>query len=76
MLTRDEGFGRKVSWEDDAIIPSGHQMAFKEALHIVSTGIVTKMIVPNWALGFTQQLREIRLAFEELQVLINPNNIC
>jgi len=61
------GFGRKVSWKDDAIIPSGHQMAFKEALHIVSTDFLMKLIIPDWAFGFTQRLRDASLAFDELQ---------
>jgi hypothetical protein len=45
-------------------------MAFKQALHIASTDILLKLIVPDWAFGLTQRLRDTRLAFEELQVLI------
>lgn len=61
------GFGRKISWEDDTIIPSGHQISFKQALYVVSTSFVTKLIVSDWALGLTQRLRDIRLGFDELQ---------
>ena len=67
----DEGFGRKVSWADDDIIPSGHQMAFKQALHIVSTDYLMKLIVPDWVFGFTQRLRDAWLAFDELQVIVS-----
>ena len=76
--TCDEGFGRKVSWEDnsDAIIPSSHQMSFKQALHIVSTEYMMKLVVPDWAFGFTQRLRDTKLAFDELQVLIPLDHIC
>ena len=74
--TYDEGFGRKISWDDDATIPSGHQMTFKHALHIVSTDFMMKFIVPEWAFGFTQRLRDAKLAFDELQVLIPPDFNC
>lgn len=62
------GFGRSISWEDDATMPSGHQMTFKDALHVVSSDIFLKLIVPNWALGLTERTRKVRLAFNELQV--------
>lgn len=71
----DEGFGRKISWEDDTIIPSGHQISFKQALYVVSTSFVTKLIVSDWALGLTQRLRDIRLGFDELQVLMSHDSI-
>jgi hypothetical protein len=65
----NEGFGRKISWQEDTMIPVGHQMTFKDALHIVSTDIFLKLIIPAWAFGLTRRLREIRLAFDELEVL-------
>ncbi|KAF8895567.1 cytochrome P450 [Infundibulicybe gibba] len=61
------GFGRSISWEEDSAIPPGHKLSFKDALHIVSTGVIAKIIVPDWAMGMTSHLREIRLAFSELQ---------
>lgn len=63
-----KGFGHKISWKDDTTIPSGYQLALKDALHTVSTDVAFKMLLPNWALGFTQKLRHVRLAFDELQV--------
>ncbi|KAF8895566.1 cytochrome P450 [Infundibulicybe gibba] len=39
------GFGRSISWEEDSTIPPGHKLSFKDALHIVSTGVMTKIIV-------------------------------
>jgi hypothetical protein len=69
----NEGFGRKISWQEDAIIPPGHQLTFKDALRTVSTHIVLKLVIPNWAFGLTQRFREIRLAFDELEVFkLNP----
>ena len=64
------GFGRRISWKDDLDITplAGHQMTFKESLHVVSRGVYTKLIVPSWAMGFTASLRKVRLAFEELEV--------
>jgi hypothetical protein len=46
-------------------------MTFKEALHVVSSDVMIKMLVPNWALGLTQRLRNTRLAFDELEVLLS-----
>src|ERR1700733_4087880 len=71
--TLHEGFGRRISWEDDGILPPGHQMTFKQALHIVSGSFMLKLVIPDWAPGFTQQIRDTRLAFDELQVLMLHN---
>ncbi|KAI0064392.1 cytochrome P450 [Artomyces pyxidatus] len=62
------GFGRRISWEDDLAIPEGHKMTFKDALHTVSSNIGVKLIYPAWAMGLTKRLRNVRLAFEELDV--------
>ncbi|KAF8070554.1 cytochrome P450 [Lyophyllum atratum] len=61
------GFGRKISWKDDDSLPPGHQLTFKNALHIVTTDIFLKLIVPDRALGLTKRLRDVKLAFEELE---------
>jgi len=61
------GFGRKISWKDDDSTPTGHQLTFKNALHIVTTDIFLKLIVPDRALGLTKRLRDVKLAFEELE---------
>ncbi|KAJ7807793.1 cytochrome P450 [Mycena leptocephala] len=60
------GFGRKVSWKEDTVVPPGYTMSFKDALHTVSTGTITKFIVPTWAMGLTKHLRHVRVAFNEL----------
>jgi len=61
------GFGRRISWSDDLNIPPGHKMAFKEALHVVSSNMVLKLIVPRWATGLNKQFRQTQLAFQELE---------
>ncbi|KAF5380528.1 hypothetical protein D9615_004515 [Tricholomella constricta] len=61
------GFGRKISWKDDDTLPAGHQMTFKGALHIVTTDIFIKLIVPDRALGLTKRMRNVKLAFKELE---------
>jgi hypothetical protein len=43
-------------------------MTFRDALHATLQGIVVKVLVPAWAMGFTKSFRHIRLAFDELQV--------
>ncbi|KAF8142663.1 cytochrome P450 [Mycena galopus ATCC 62051] len=60
------GFGHKVSWQEDTVVPPGYTMSFKDALHTVSTETITKLIVPTWAMGLTKHLRHVRAAFNEL----------
>ncbi|KAJ7340865.1 cytochrome P450 [Mycena albidolilacea] len=62
------GFGRKMSWKEDTTVPPGYTMSFKDALHTVSTGTITKLIVPTWAMGLTKHLRHVKAAFNELDV--------
>jgi hypothetical protein len=62
------GFGRRVTWTSDLVVPPGHQMTFKDALHILSTNLVQKLIVPSWAKNLTKRLRNVELAFTELKV--------
>ncbi|KAI0279041.1 cytochrome P450 [Russula aff. rugulosa BPL654] len=61
------GFGRRVTWTSDLVVPPGHQMTFKDALHILSTNLVQKLIVPSWAKNLTKRLRNVELAFTELK---------
>lgn len=55
-------------WEEDEAIPSGHQLLLKQALRIVITKIFHKLLLPNWALGLTENLRNVDLGFKELEV--------
>lgn len=57
-----------MSWKDKEITPQGHQLAFKEALHTVSTDVFIKLAVPGWAMGATQRTRSVQAAFDELEV--------
>ncbi|EIN08462.1 cytochrome P450 [Punctularia strigosozonata HHB-11173 SS5] len=61
------GFGRRISWNDDLVVPPGHEMTFKDALHVVSTDVFVRLIVPERAMGLTKRLRNVRLAFKELE---------
>ncbi|KAJ3484838.1 hypothetical protein NLI96_g5368 [Meripilus lineatus] len=60
-------FGRRLSWNDEVLPPPGHQMTFKGALYLVSHDYLFKLILPNWAMGLTQRLRNVNLAFDELE---------
>ena len=57
-----------MTWTSDTVVPPGHQMTFQDALHILSTKIVLKIVVPNWAMNLTEQTRKVDLAFTELKV--------
>ena len=43
-------------------------MTFKDALHVLSTNLVQKMALPDWAKYLTKQTRKVDLAFTELKV--------
>ncbi|KAI0000164.1 cytochrome P450 [Russula compacta] len=60
-------FGRRVTWTSDLIVPPGHQMTFKDALHILSTNLVLKIVLPSWAKNLTKHTRKVHLAFNELK---------
>ncbi|KAG2359627.1 cytochrome P450 [Suillus spraguei] len=60
------GFGRPVSWTENAVVPLGHQLTFKDALHTVTQNLIIKLLVPRWAMGLTQRFRRTGLAFDEL----------
>jgi hypothetical protein len=62
------GFGRQVTWTSDLVVPSGHQMTFKDALHILSTNMILKIALPDWAKNATERTRKVHLAFAELRV--------
>ena len=67
MLT-NLAFGRQVTWTSDLIIPPGHQMTFKDALHVLSSGLIFKIVLPKWAVNLTERTRKINLAFIEMKV--------
>jgi cytochrome P450 len=62
------GFGRRVTWTSDLIVPPGHQMTFKDALHVASTSLILKVILPSWMMKLTEHTRKADLALNELRV--------
>ncbi|KAH9172708.1 cytochrome P450 [Lactarius sanguifluus] len=61
------GFGRRVTWTSNLVVPPGHQMTFKDAFHILSSNMGLKIILPNWAMNLTEHTRRVNLAFNELK---------
>ncbi|KAJ3575472.1 hypothetical protein NP233_g1074 [Leucocoprinus birnbaumii] len=62
------GFGRKMTWQDDSLVPAGHKLSFQESLSIVSINVLPKLILPDWAMALTEKTRKIALAYDELKV--------
>jgi len=62
------GFGRRVTWTSDLVVPPGHQMTFKDALHILSTNLIMKIILPGWTKNLTKHNRKVQQSFVELKV--------
>lgn len=48
-------------------VPANHTLSFGEALRCVATDGFIKIAVPDWVPGFTKRIRELRVAFKELQ---------
>ena len=42
----------------------------KDALHLVSTGTLELIMLPDWSLNLTKELRSIKIAYEELKVRV------
>jgi hypothetical protein len=57
-----------VTWTSDLVVPAGHQMTFKDALHILSTNLIVKLSLPGWAKNLTKHSRKVHQAFLELKV--------
>jgi cytochrome P450 len=61
------GFGRRVAWTTDLVVPPGHQMTFKDALHTLSTNLILKIALPGWTKYLTKHTKKVDLAFMELK---------
>ena len=57
-----------MTWTSDLVVPAGHQMTFKDALHILSTNLIIKITLPSWTKGLTKHGRKVHQAFLELKV--------
>ncbi|KXN87702.1 Cytochrome P450 3A25, partial [Leucoagaricus sp. SymC.cos] len=55
------------SWKD-SLTPKHHKMSFQTALRTLVAGLLHKAVFPDWMMNFTKQLRDIKLAFNEVQV--------
>jgi hypothetical protein len=63
-----------MTWTSDLVVPPGHQMTFKDALHILSTNLIQKLVTPDWAKHLTKSSRKIELAFRELKVCCSKSS--
>ena len=66
--TRLLGFGRKILWVEDGVVPPGHKMTLTDALHTICVGIITKVVFPSFVMKLFPSLRTIDLAYDELKV--------
>ncbi|KAF8474413.1 614/534 cytochrome P450 [Russula ochroleuca] len=56
-----------MTWTTDLVVPPGHQMTFKDALHILSTNLILKIALPDWAKYCSKHARKIDLTSTELK---------
>ncbi|KAI9508564.1 cytochrome P450 [Russula earlei] len=61
------GFGRRMTWTSDLVVPPGYQMAFKDALHILSSNLSLYILLPRWARNLTKLTKEVHLASVEVK---------
>jgi hypothetical protein len=64
------GFGHKMTWKGDKIIPSSHRMTFKDSLYTVATYVISRIVLPDWVMPLTEKTRRIDLGFKELRVCV------
>ena len=57
-----------MAWTSDLVVPPGHQMTFKDTLHILSANLGQKLLIPDWAKPLMKSSRDVELAFTELKV--------
>ncbi|KAF5353914.1 hypothetical protein D9756_007134 [Leucocoprinus leucothites] len=62
------GFGHKLTWRGGSVVPPRHKMTFKDALYTVTSYIIPKILLPDWAMGLTKKTRHIALGFDELKM--------
>ncbi|TFK37251.1 cytochrome P450 [Crucibulum laeve] len=65
------GFGSPIDFieeKDEAPLRPGHDMSFKQALHIVAKDIWIKLVLPEWAYGLYPRFRRMRKAFAEVEL--------
>ncbi|KAH9855318.1 cytochrome P450 [Lenzites betulinus] len=61
------GFGRRITWNEDAKAPAGHQVTFKDALNDVSRNLFLQIMFPKWMLRWgTPTMRRFHTAYTEL----------
>ncbi|KAI8969408.1 cytochrome P450 [Trametes punicea] len=61
------GFGRRITWNEDAVAPPGHDMTFKDALNVVSRNLFLQVLFPHWVLRWgTPGMRRFHTAYREL----------
>ncbi|CDO70499.1 hypothetical protein BN946_scf184569.g42 [Trametes cinnabarina] len=69
------GFGRRITWNEDAVAPPGHKMTFKvpyaplspDALNVVSRNLFYQVLFPRWLLRIgTPGMRRFHTAMREL----------
>ncbi len=53
------GFGKSISFDEDSIVPPGHSMTFKDALHDFSANVTMGIMGPKVGDGVNQWLAQI-----------------
>ncbi|KAG8744455.1 hypothetical protein FRC10_010125 [Ceratobasidium sp. 414] len=68
MVISSAALGYRLSWTEDYEQPwPGFTMSFQNAVKVVSTSIVARVLTPKWADGLTEKTRTISTAFDELE---------
>ena len=60
-----------MSWQGDEVVSAPHKMSFNDAFHIMSTDVFFKLMLPDRALEFNQRTRNVKIAYQELQVCLH-----
>nr|BAL05138.1 cytochrome P450 [Phanerodontia chrysosporium] len=63
------GFGKQTVWRADGTLLPKHKLSFQDALHVVSTDLWIRFVMPTMLLDLapTKRIAKVKLAFEEVE---------
>ena len=71
------GFGRRITWNEDKVVPPGYTMTFKDALYEASHRLPWRVIFPEWMLRWgTPTMRKFMRANVELEMRRDIFRVC
>ena len=68
MVLSAAGYGVPLSWDEESIIPKGHELSFSQTLELSASSRLARRVFPKWTRRFSKSVREGWLAEDEMKV--------